>query len=191
MASTSKNTFYLLGASTYQKLLSFIYLVLLARFLGVENFGKYSFAFSFAVMFSVFLDFALSIVMNREIARDQSKTKQYLNNILGFKIFSSLAVFILISFLINLLHYPPLTKGYVYIASLIIILDSFSFSLYQVFRGYLNLKYEGIGIILNRSVSFLLGLLFILLKFPPFFVILPILVGSIIYFLNADSISEP
>ncbi len=185
MSSTSKNTFYLLGASIYQKLLSLIYLILLARFLGVENFGKYAFAFSFTVMFSVFLDLALSTVLTREIARDQSKAKDYLNNILSLKFFISLIIFLLLFFLINLFSYPSLTKNYVYIATLIMIIDSFSFSLYQVFRGHLNLKFEGVGIIFNRTISFIIGLIFILLKLPPFFVILPILFGTVLYFLNA------
>ena len=185
MSSTSKNTFYLLGASIYQKLLSLIYLILLARFLGVENFGKYSFAFSFTVMFSVFLDLALSTVMTREIARDQSKTKKCLNNILSLKIFISFVIFLLIFFLINLSNHPSLTKNFVYLATLIMIIDSFSFSLYQVFRGFLNLKFEGLGIIFNRTISFIIGLIFILLKFPPIFIILPVLFGSVFYFLNA------
>jgi len=185
MSSTSKNTFYLLGASIYQKLLSLIYLILLARFLGVENFGKYAFAFSFTVMFSVFLDLALSTVLTREIARDQSKTKDYLNNILSLKFFIGLIIFFLIFFLINLSSYPSLTKNYIYIATLIMVIDSFSFSLYQVFRGCLNLKFEGVGIIFNRTISFIIGLIFIFLKLPPFFIVLPVLFGSIFYFLNA------
>ncbi|NCO23206.1 hypothetical protein COS23_01945 [bacterium (Candidatus Moisslbacteria) CG02_land_8_20_14_3_00_36_53] len=185
MVSTSKNTLYLFTANIYQKFISLIYLFLLARFLGVENFGKYSFAFSFVIMFSIFLDLGLSTVLTREVARDEAKAKNYLNNIFSLKFFTSLIVFFLVFFLINLSGYPSLTKNFVYLAALIMILDSFSFSLYQVFRGYLNLKFEGIGIIVNRTISFIIGLIFIFLKLPPILIILPILFGSIFYFLNA------
>ena len=185
MPSTAKNTVYLLAANIYQKIFSLIYLFLLARFLGVENFGKYSFAFSFAVLFSIFLDLGAGPVLTREIARDERKVKEYLNNLFGLKFILSFFVFGLIFLLINLSNYPDLTKIYVYSAALIMILDSFSFTFYQVFRGLLNLKYEALGVIFTRTISFAVGLTFIILKLSPVLIILPILFGSIFYFLNA------
>jgi len=185
MPSATKNTLYLTGATAYHKLLSFFYFILLARFLGVDNFGKYTFALAFVFMFSIFVDFELSRVLTREIARDRAKTKNYLSNIFGFKLFTGLIIFFLIFLLINFLGYPKLTKVFVYFASLIMLLDSFSLTIYQTFRGYLNLKFEALGIILNKTASFIIGLIFILLKLPAVLIILPLLAGSLLYFINA------
>ena len=53
--SVTKNTSYLTIAYIAQKVLSFFYFVLVARFIGVESLGKYTFALSFTTLFAVFV----------------------------------------------------------------------------------------------------------------------------------------
>ena len=185
MASTAKNTFYLLSAYIYQKLISLFYFILLARYLGADNFGKYTFALSFAALFSVLIDFGLFLVLTREIARDRSKSKEYFSNILGFNLVAGLSVLALIYIVINALGYPVVTKGLVYLSAIIILLDTIALSFYYLFRGHLNMKYESLGIILHKTVLLLVGIVLIYLKVQIVLMLLPLLIGSLFYLGNA------
>src|SRR4030042_3732768 len=106
----TQNTTYYTLALVFQKILAFIYFTFLARGLGVEDLGKYTFAFSFTTIFSVFVDVGLSSVLTREIAKDRNKTPEILANVLGVKILLSFFVYAAIIGLINLMGYPTLTK---------------------------------------------------------------------------------
>jgi O-antigen/teichoic acid export membrane protein len=184
--STAKNTLYLLIAYIYQKLISLFYFIILARYLGADDFGKYTFALSFTALISVLIDFGLFPVLTREVARDKNKTKDYFSNILGFCLLSGGITLILDFILINVLKYPIEIKMLVYLAGLVVLLDTLALSVYQLFRGYLNLKFESLGIIAHKTVMLIAGLILVyLVKANLFLMMLPLLFGSIFYFLNA------
>lgn len=185
MASTTKNTFYLLVAYIYQKLIALFYFIFLARYLGVENFGKYTFAIYLPTLLAVLIDFGLFQVLTREIARDKSKAKQYFGNILTFNLVAGSLVLFLIYVLINASDYSATTKTLVYLNGLVIFFESLALGIYQVFRGHLNLKYESIGIIIHKTVMLAVGLVLIYLKAPLVIMVLPLLLASFSYLINA------
>lgn len=66
----AKNTSYLTLALVIQKVISFLYFVILARNLDPEFLGKYYFAISFTTIFAIFIDFGLVNYLTRETAKD-------------------------------------------------------------------------------------------------------------------------
>ena len=185
MVSTAKNTFYLLAAYIYQKLIALFYFIFLARYLGADSFGKYTFAISFATLFSVLIDFGLFPVLTREIARDKEKTKIYFGNVLTFNLLAGTFVLFLICLLINLLNYPSITKILVFLSSLVALSDALALGVYQVFRGHLNLRFESIGIIIHKTVMLIVGLVLIFSGAKLIWMILPLMFASLFYLFNA------
>ncbi len=183
LGKITENTFYLTVAYIFQKILAFIYFALLARFLGASQVGQYVFALSFTTIFSVFIDFGLSPVLTREIAKNKEKASNYLSNVVSLKIFFSLIIYFLVFVLINLLNYPFTTRLLVYLAGLVMVLDSFTLSFYAVLRGFQTLKYEAIGTMVYQIIVVSLGGIFLLLKFPLFSFILVIVSASLFNFL--------
>src|SRR5258706_13905558 len=57
-----KNTFWLMFAEGITRLLMFFVTVWIARYLGVRNFGEFTFAFAFTALFGVFADFGFNSV---------------------------------------------------------------------------------------------------------------------------------
>src|SRR3989338_369761 len=82
----AKNTSYLIAAFVGQKVLSFVYITVVARSVGVEGAGRYFVAVSFTTIFSVFVDLGLSSVLVREIAKVPERMRQFLSNVLGIKV---------------------------------------------------------------------------------------------------------
>src|SRR6056297_2238351 len=123
MFSAAKNSFYLFIAYVYQKGIALFYFIFLARYLGADNFGKYTFAISFMTLFSVLIQFGIFKVVAREIARDKKKIKKYLGSAMFFNVVVGILVLGIAYLIINLTSYPRLTRVFVYFAGLMVFFD--------------------------------------------------------------------
>jgi len=155
----SFNTLFLTVAYTLQKVISFGYFIYYARFIGYVGTGKFTFAVSFATVFGILVDLGLSPVLIREVARVKEKAEDYLSAVFTIKIFFAFIALLAIFIGINLLDYPSETKNLVYFAALVMIFESFTLSLYGVFRGLQNLKYEAIGTVIYQFLVLLSGVI--------------------------------
>ncbi len=151
------NTTWFTIALILQKLIAFAYFTYLARVLGAENLGIYIFALSFMAIFSIVIDFGLSNFITREVAKEQSDAQKLYSNVLSFKVISSLIAIGLIVFFINILNYPELTRQLVYLAAILMVIESLVLSSFAIVRGYHNLKYESFGTIGVQVIVSILG----------------------------------
>ncbi len=153
----AKNTSYLTMALILQKIISFTYFTLLARYVGPASLGKYYFAISFTTIFAIFIDLGFANVLTREVAKDPKRSQTWLANILALKIpltiFSLAAVFILI----NVLDFDSTTRTLVYISSISMVLDSFTSTFFAVIRGFHNLKFESISSVVFQLIVLTFG----------------------------------
>ena len=155
----AKNTAVLLVANIISKVLSFFYVMYIARYLGAEGFGILSFALAFTGIFGVLTDLGLSPLTVREVAREKSLAVKYLGNITVIKIFLVIITFGLIALTINFLSYPEQTIKVVYLVALSVIFSSFSNMFTSIFQAYEKMEYQSLGQILN-SILMLSGALF-------------------------------
>lgn len=181
MASISQNSLYLISGSVIQKILGFIYFIFLARFLGPESVGKYTFAISFTTIFSIFIDWGLNQVLIRSVAQNQTKTRDYFYNILAIKLIFSAFIYLVIILIVNLMGYPEITKKLVYLAALVTILDNVSSTIFSVLRGFQNLKYESIGLALYEVIILSVGLIILYSHLPLPYIIFPLIFASSFY----------
>ncbi len=140
-----------------QKVISFAYFTLLARYLGPADLGKYYFAISFTTIFAIFIDLGFANVLTREIAKDQSRAQRLLGNVLGLKLPLALISILAVLGLINILHYDPFVKILVYISCISMVLDSFTLTFFSTARGFHNLKYESISSVVFQVIVLVLG----------------------------------
>jgi len=158
ITNIAKNTSYFTFALVLQKIISFTYFTLLARFLGPDDLGKYYFAISFTTIFSIFIDFGVANIITRETAKDSRRIAEYIKNILAVKIIFSFLVLLAVIVTINLLGYSDLVKRLVYLSSICMILDSFTLVFFSFIRGFHNLKYESIGSVIFQAIVMIFGL---------------------------------
>jgi len=157
ISNIAKNTSYLTLALILQKIISFTYFTLLARFLGPVDLGKYYFAISFTTIFAIFIDLGFANVLTREVAKEQNRASRWLGNVLSLKIPLSLLALVAVFIFINLLHYDPLTRTLVYISCISMVLDSFTTTFFSVIRGFHNLKYESITSVIFQLIVLIGG----------------------------------
>jgi O-antigen/teichoic acid export membrane protein len=153
----AKNTSYLTLALILQKIISFTYFTLLARYVGPASLGKYYLAISFTTIFAIFIDLGFANVLTREIAKDRERASRWLGNILTLKLPLAALALIVVFVLINVLGYDPLTKALVYVSCISMVLDSFTMTFFAAARGCHNLKYESISSVIFQSIVLVVG----------------------------------
>jgi len=175
----AKNTSYYTLATIFQKVAAFIYFAFISRMVGPENLGKYFFALSFTTIFAIFIDIGLEKVLIRESAKKLEKSQQYFSNILGIKIPLFILTFIAIFLITHLQNYPLITKQLIYLAAIVMSLDSFTLSINCVFRGFQNLRYESISTIIGQIIIISIGVFGLLNKMSLHILIFALLIGSL------------
>ena len=154
----AKNTAALFAAQVVVSILSLVLSIFIARNLGDVVFGKYSFAFAFTALFTVFSDLGYNTLLIREVARDKSQASKYLNNILCIRALMSIVIFAFIVVTINLMGYPADTKNVVYLFGVYTLIVSFSAIFKVTFRAFEKMEYEAGITILSNLIRVSLGL---------------------------------
>lgn len=183
----AKNTFFYTVALALQKVLSFAYIVFLARAIGVEDMGRLGFALSFTTIFAIFLDFGLTQILIKESAKNKEESQKYLSSAISLKIIGAVVVYGLVFLFINIMNYPPLVKNMVYLAGVVMVFDSFTLSMYGIFRGHHNLKFESLGTIINQLLVITAGVLVVKFDLGMVALVGAYLVGAIFNFIFASS----
>ncbi len=179
------NASYLTIAFTVQKVLALAYFLFATRAVGRDAIGQYTTALIITGLFGYFIDIAFSQVLIREIAKHREKTNAYLNAALALKFLTSLLIYAAVMSYVVLFRYEPDVRNLVAIAGLVMVLDSFTLTLYAVFRGHQNLLYEAIGTVVNKVLVIAVGLGGLRFGFGVRWLVTAVLVGSAFNFLYA------
>ena len=162
-----KNTIWLSLAEFIDKGLLAFLAILIARHLGVEEYGQLSFALTFTSFFAVSLDLGLSTLFVREVSRKKELLKNYTSNILGIKfILAILNVFILL-IIINVFqeHFLVDVKSLIYFFIIYTILVNFNIFFKSLFQAIEKMQYEAYVRIIQSFALFALGVIFILFNY--------------------------
>jgi O-antigen/teichoic acid export membrane protein len=179
---TSNTSWYLI-ALTVQKLFSFAYFIILARFLEPTNYGQYQLSINFALMLSVIADLGLSSVLIRETARQVIDQEKLFRQIFSLKIILSILTGLAIIIGDIILYANNPVRPLIYFTALIVIIDSFTLLFYGFIRGQQNLRYESIGTIIFQLIILALGLSLMQFSKNALYFILVILFASLFNFL--------
>ncbi|MBN2884768.1 flippase [Patescibacteria group bacterium] len=187
VANIAKNTSYLTLALIVQKVMSFSYFIILARFLGLDSLGQYYTAISFTTIFSIFIDFGFANVLTREVAKNQEKASDYLRSVLGIKLILA-AITIVVAILVAYFVYDYRLLLLIAVSCLSMFLDSFTTTFFSVVRGFHNLKFESIASVAFQFIILVLGYLLMRAGYPLVYLLLAIVIASLFNFLYSAGI---
>lgn len=153
-----KNISALFGAQLITSLLTPLLLIIIARKLGDEVFGKYSFIIALTQIFLIISDFGVKAIATRDVARHPAKVGEYLGNIIILKLlFSALTVLILVLF-VSLLDIPRDTTVASYIFAGGLFFQSMSYAFRWVFHALQTMEYEALQRVAERALLLVLSL---------------------------------
>ena len=154
-----KNIGALFGAQVISSLLTPFLLIFIARKLGDETFGKYSFILALTQIFLIVSDFGVKAVATRDVARDTSKTSQYLGNIIVLKLAFSFLTILTLIISVHILNMPRDTTIASYIFACGLFFQSMSYAFRWVFQALQIMEYEALQRVVERALLLVLSLL--------------------------------
>ena len=115
--------------------------IILARYLGPEDYGKYSLVISFAFIFVVFSDFGLNDLIIRDVAKDHTSASQYfISSLIGKTILSCLSMVFLILF-VHLMGYSEEIILYTIVFSVSILFITLTNSISSIFKAVERMEF--------------------------------------------------
>jgi len=149
-----KNFVSLLFSDVLTKILEFIYIALIGRYLGVSNFGIITFWLSLSIIVKFFTDYGSGRFLVREISRDYNRLSDYFNNIFSMKLILIFLFGILTStILLSLkLDYNFRISGIIIISSLCLKFLNFEL-FFSTFRAFERMEFQAIGSVINSGLK--------------------------------------
>ncbi|MCD6177962.1 oligosaccharide flippase family protein [bacterium] len=138
-----KNTFWLTIGDVGSRLLKLILLIYVARILGATEYGKFSFALSFVLLFNVFADMGLNQIIVREFSKEDRKEKDF-SSLLSLKILLGLGVLVLIFIFSFGVTSDSVVRKVIWILALSNIISNVFLMFYAFLQARQKMEYEGI-----------------------------------------------
>lgn len=154
----AKNTLSLFSAKVVEAVLGALLAILIARMLGVSNYGQYSFVLALTAMAAIFTDLGYETLLVRDVARYKEKANRYLVNILVIRFFISIGIFVFLVSLVNILNFPPEMKYIVYLFSGNILLVSFARVFKCLYIAFEKMEYYAYALISVDIIGFSLSI---------------------------------
>ncbi len=173
------NTFAFLGGEFFYHFINFLACILIARALGGEGYGQFSFIYVYLSFFEAFVQFGLNAVLTRELSHDEENSPRILGNALLFRAALVVASLPVTVTLVRLLGYPATIQQGIFLASF-----QLFFTLRPVFeavfRARLQMIVPAVWNVIRAFVN--LGLVAIVARMRPslpFFILTYLASGSI------------
>lgn len=185
----AKNTTYLTLALVGQKILSALYIPIIAGLIGPSSTGVYLGVLSFINIFAIFIDLGLTPAFIRQTARDGEQGRRDFNVIMTFKLLNSALVVVAMFVVVMFLHRAGITGPdvtYLRWAVVGMTLDALTATGYGFFRGLQRLEFEAVGTVLHRVMVMIVGLTALQLGAPAIVVVIALVAGSATNFLYAS-----
>jgi O-antigen/teichoic acid export membrane protein len=124
------------------RLLSFAFIVLVARSLGGADFGALNFAYSFPLLFVVIVDFGFNPLLIRDAARDPARAAALFRHVLVLKLGLGLLFLAAVAVGLRSLAPSPLMRQCGYWLAGFVLLNSFTEFLNAVFNARQRMELE-------------------------------------------------
>ena len=154
-----KNMSWLVISQIIASICGFIWTIMMARYLGVNDYGIFGFATSLTAILAITVDFGISTHIVRHIATNYDSTPKYLGNAIPLKSIFAIGTLILTLIILLIMKSNERVISVTLLFSIEVIIKSFIGLFNGSFQAFEEGKYQGIG---NTILNIIL-LLFILI----------------------------
>lgn len=150
-----KNMSWLLVSQIITSICGFIWTILMARYLGVEQYGIFGFAVSLTGILCILFDFGIGIHSVRHIATDYDSAPKYLGNAIPLKGLFSIFGFVVILIVLIVMKCNELTITVTLIITIEQIIKKFVELMNATFQAFEEGKFQGISNTLLNILTFI------------------------------------
>lgn len=176
------NTFFLTFSSLFNLGISLGTTSIIARNIGPELYGRYTFGLTYVLMFSVLANFGLESLFIREAARDR-KNLELITDIFHLKVVLAVATVVSVLISAHLLQYPAETIRVLYILCAGLFFQILSESLLSVYRSVERMQVTAFVSMFFRLVSAAIIVFSIYSGFGYYGIVAAFSIGNLLVFL--------
>lgn len=150
-----KNMSWLFVSQIITSICGFIWTILMARYLGVQQYGIFGFAVSLTGILCILFDFGIGIHSVRHIATDYDSAPKYLGNAIPLKGLFSIFGFFVILIVLILMKCDELTITVTLLITIEQIIKKFVELMTATFQAFEEGKFQGISNTLLNVLTFI------------------------------------
>jgi len=181
----AKNVFFISTSQLFIKGINFIFIIFLARLIGVQDFGKYSFVTALFGMLSLLANFGLDTLLIRNIARNKTLPSVYLSNSFLIKFIISLLILVIFFILFGFTNIiTDYIKRYCFIIScFILIFNCATQTIWSFADAYEQMHYRSLLSAFYNFAKTLIGLVLVFRGYGLIILFLGLLFAEILSFI--------
>jgi O-antigen/teichoic acid export membrane protein len=160
-----KNTSWLFGEKILRLVVGIFVIVWIARYLGPEEFGLFSYAQSFVGLFTVIATLGLDNIVIRELVKDESRRYELIGTAFWLKLMGAFGVLIILAIAVNFTTNDMQTNILVFIIASATIFQSFNVIDFY-FQSKVMSKFIVYANIISLSISSIIKVILILNEAP-------------------------
>ena len=186
--SILKNSFFLMGGNLLQRSLSLISVIIITRYLGPENYGKYTLVITLVMICSVVWNFGLKTVLIRDISINKSAASIYAGAAIMIKTLLCTIMLPLAYFYLYIFKY----ERYFMVATLLFFVGYFVSSITEIYKSiFTAYRRMGFSVIADiaRSLTLILILGILVYTMGDSITLISIFIAYLISFVVANIIS--
>jgi O-antigen/teichoic acid export membrane protein len=139
--------------------LGVISIAVLTRYLGPDDYGRYTLALMYVQLFGMLADVGLYTTVVRDISKRPERTEELVGNVLSLRLALSLVVIVVASGVSLLLPYAPNVRVAILLAGIPLLLGMLSTSFVAVLQSRLQMGRSAVADVVGRATSLGLVLL--------------------------------
>jgi O-antigen/teichoic acid export membrane protein len=143
--------------SSISALFLFVLMFISGRYLGAADFGIFSFALAFILLFDPLLDPGLYHLLIREVSREKRVTQQYLSHSLAWKLMLTPVVFLLVYLTVNLLQKSEANVQAVYLMTAACAIKSLKDAFRSAVLGHEYFGLDAVSLTIERLALLVVG----------------------------------
>ena len=178
------NTSWMMISQIIAGVFSFVWTILIARYLGVEDFGILSFGISFTSLITILLDLGITTYAIRDVSRDHDLASSYFGKLIPLKILLFIFTFVLSYFILILMGCATTSLIVTMVLVFQITFMSMNSLLLGGFQAFGKLKYQAISTFIYSLVQLIAVLIVIYFNLGVIYIAFTYVIGyfvSMIY----------
>lgn len=168
------------SAQLITQVLTLVISIVLARSLGIEQYGIFAFGFAFPSWFLLVTSLGLDSVLTIEVAADRKKASAYVTTIALMRLPLATLSVLFLWIAVQLLLVDPFARSITLLLGIGSVFSTYAGTFTSVFRAFERLEYTAVVVVTERLVTTGLVLLLLFLGYGLFEVALVFIAGGML-----------
>ncbi|TAN62261.1 hypothetical protein EPN18_05075 [bacterium] len=163
--SIFKNSVLVLFAKVANAIFAFLTTIVVARYLGIEEYGNYIFIITVVTFIIMFADFGNFQILVRELSKSKDNMAGIVGTVFLLRFIVSAALLSIIFFIINYSNIDPLAKKCIYLVIIPTLFFALNTIFVAVFTAHNRFGFDALMQILSKAGEFFAIIFIVIFKF--------------------------